>query len=233
MAVPIYFKREVAVPPLRQGDHLTVQEFWRRYEATPKKLKAELIEGHVYMASPVSCVEHGAPHFDLITWLGIYRIATPGVKGTDNATVRLNHGANVPQPDASMWIGGGQCRVSDDGYLEGGPDLVGEISASSASFDLHEKLEAYESNRVREYIVWRVEDRAIDWFVLQRGRFSPMKPTVDGILKSKAFPGLWLDADAMIQGDAKRVFETLQQGIASPEHQKFTAKLQKKTRRTR
>jgi hypothetical protein len=129
--VPIYFKREVAIPPLHQGDHLTVQEFWRRYEATPKKLKAELIEGQVYMASPVSCVEHGAPHFDLITWLGMYRSATPGVKGTDNATVRLNHGANVPQPDASMWIEGGQCRVSDDGYLEGGPDLVGEISAAA------------------------------------------------------------------------------------------------------
>src|SRR3984893_17854521 len=98
------------IPPLQPGDRLTADEFLRRYEAMPEVKKAELIEGVVYMPSPVSSEDHGEPHFDLISWLGIYRIATPGLKGSDNATVRMDQGENVPQPDASLWIVGGQCK---------------------------------------------------------------------------------------------------------------------------
>src|SRR5438309_9397580 len=90
--VPYYLEKKAVVPPLRQGDHLTADEFLRRYEAMPEVNKAELIEGRVYMPSPVSSDDHGDPHFDLIWWLGAYRVATPGLKGSDNATVRLNHG---------------------------------------------------------------------------------------------------------------------------------------------
>ena len=39
--------------PLEHGDHLTREEFERRYEAMPHVRKAELIEGVVYMPSPV------------------------------------------------------------------------------------------------------------------------------------------------------------------------------------
>jgi hypothetical protein len=227
-SVPYYLERKVAVPPLRHGDHLPVDEFMRRYEAMPEVKKAELIEGVVYMPSPVSCEDHGAPQFDLISWLGVYRIATPGVRGGDNTTVFLRLGANVPQPDALLWIVGGQCRVGKDGYLHGGPDLACEVAASSVSYDLHEKLTAYERNGVREYIVWRVEDRVVDWFALRDGAFKPFRTTSDGLVKSKALPGLWLDPAALIRGDVQRWSEVLQQGIASAEHRKFIGQLEKK-----
>ncbi|MEB3343019.1 Uma2 family endonuclease [Okeania sp.] len=45
-----------------------------------------------------------------------------------------------------------------DGYVEGAPELIVEISASSASIDLHDKLKAYRSNQVQEYLVWRFYD---------------------------------------------------------------------------
>src|SRR5438132_5757759 len=105
--VPSYLEKKAAVPRLRQGDHLTADEFLRRYEAMPEVNKAELIEGKVYMPSPVSIVNHGTPHFALVSWLGVYRFATPGLEGGDNATVRMNQGDNVPQPDALLWIIGG------------------------------------------------------------------------------------------------------------------------------
>src|SRR5213080_3480903 len=78
------------IPRLQPGDHLSRAEFERRYDATPNLKKAELIEGVVYMPPPVSHDNHSEPHFDLITWLGTYRVATPGVRGGDNGSIRLD-----------------------------------------------------------------------------------------------------------------------------------------------
>lgn len=219
------------VLPLEPGDHLTAEEFERRYRAMPDVKKAELIDGVVYMPSPVNDNDHGFPHFDLITWLGMYRIFTPGTRGGDNSTLRLELGASMPQPDAYLRIVeeyGGRARVGSDGYVLGAPDLIADVAATSASYDLHEKQSAYQRNAVREYLVWRTQDRALDWFVLRRGTFKPLAADRDGILKSKAFPGLWLDVPALIAEDMMKVYQVVQAGVASADHQEFVAKLQKR-----
>ena len=122
------------IPALENGDRLTRCEFERRYAARPDLKKAELIEGVVYMPSPVR-LAHSGPHAMIQTALLVYTAFTPGVRGDDNATVRLDLD-NEPQPDVLLRIeeeAGGQSRVSDDGYLEGAPELVVEVAASSAS----------------------------------------------------------------------------------------------------
>jgi len=215
------------VPPLEPGDRLTREEFERRYDAMPGLKKAELIEGVVYMPSPVRLRRHGQPHADLITWLGTYRALTPGVSSADNTTVRLDLD-NEPQPDALLFIDparGGQARVSDDDYVEAAPELVAEVASSSASFDLHAKLNVYRRNGVREYLVWRVLDNAFDWFAFRQGRYEPLSPAADGLLESEVFPGLWLDAAALLRGDLARVLDTVRRGMASPEHAAFVARL--------
>ncbi len=76
----------------------------------------------------------------MICWLGVYKAATPGVGLADNATVRLD-AENEPQPDALLRMEiGGQSQITADDYLEGAPELIVEVAASSASYDLHEKL---------------------------------------------------------------------------------------------
>jgi len=215
------------IPPLENGDRLTRPEFERRYAAMPHVKKAELIEGVVYMPSPVSN-EHAEPHFNLITWLGFYSAATPGISGGDNGTLRLDLD-NEPQPDAFLRIlaeHGGQARVDEDGYVSGAPELVAEVARSSVSIDLHAKLNAYRRNGVREYLVWRVEDRTIDWFVLRKGRYGPLAAAADGLFRSEVLPGLWLDAAALLRGDLQAVFQTVQQGLGSPEHAAFVRRLQ-------
>jgi Uma2 family endonuclease len=205
---------------------LTRAEFERRYAAMPDVKKAELIEGKVYMPSPVSD-RHSSRNFYLVTFLGMYSIATPGVKGGDNGTVRLDWD-NEPQPDAFLRIApqlGGQSR-DDDEYVGGAPELIAEIAVSSESYDLHDKFHAYQRNGVQEYIVWRVRDAAIDWFVLREGQFKPLPPTDAGQFHSEVFPGLWLDPAALLRGDFAQAAAVLQSGLASPEHAKFVAKLQ-------
>lgn len=211
------------IPALEPGDRLSRAEFERRYESMPHVKKAELIEGVVYMPSPVRLRKHGRPHFRLITWLGAYEAATPRAMGGADTTSRLDLD-NEPQPDVLLMIDpdwGGQAIISDDDYVEKAPEWVGEISASSVSFDLHTKLNVYRRNGVREYVVWRVADKQIDWFVLRGGEFEKLNPDAAGILRSEVFPGLWLDPAAMIRGDMLRVLEVIQQGIASPEHTAF------------
>jgi Uma2 family endonuclease len=215
------------IPPLVAGDRLTRVEFERRYTAMPRVKKAELIEGVVYMPSPVSADGHAVPHVELVTWIGVYRSTTPGVQGGDNGTVRLDLD-NEPQPDVFLRIlpeYGGQSRTVE-GYVEGAPELVAEVAASSVSYDLHDKLNAYRRNGVQEYVVWRVWDKAIDWFVLRSGRYELLPVAAAGRYESEVFPGLWLDAEAMLRGDLARALAVLQEGIASAAHGDFVAKLQ-------
>jgi Uma2 family endonuclease len=213
------------LPPLENGDRLTRAEFERRYEAMPGLKKAELVEGVVYVPSPVRYTQHGHPNLSVDTWLGVYMAATPGVGGAGNATVRLDLD-NEPQPDILLRIEhDGRSSVSEDGYVEGPPELVVEVAASSASYDLHDKLRAYRRNGVQEYVVWRVLDDALDWLILREGAYEPLTPDDAGILRSEVFPGLWLAVNALLTKDLAGVLAMLQQGLASPDHAAFVARL--------
>lgn len=223
--------RDDVVPALENGDRLTRAEFERRYEAMPHLKKAELIEGVVYVPSPVRHRQHSSPHAHLITWLGLYTANTPGVEVGDNGSVRLDLD-NEPQPDALLFIDptrGGQVRISDDGIIEGAPELVAEVASSSVSYDLHAKLHVYRRNGVCEYIVWRVLEQEVDWFVLRNGQYERMPRDAQGLVRSEVFPGLWLDPAALLRGDLATVLAIVQQGLASPEHHAFVARLRPST----
>lgn len=195
---------EGPVPPLANGDRLASEEFERRYRAMPGLKKAELIEGVVYMPSPVRFEDHAEPHALVLTWLGLYASQHPEVQFGDNATVRLDEDNDL-QPDAVLRYRQGSSSISADGYIEGPPELLVEVAASSVSIDLHHKKNAYRRNRVREYLCWRVHDGAVDWFALQNGDYLPLQPGADGILESRVFPGLRLAAPALLARDLAAV----------------------------
>jgi Uma2 family endonuclease len=217
-----------SVPPLREGDRLTRDEFECRYAAMPHVKKAELINGVVYITRTVRLRGHAQPHSRLGGWLGLYEAATPGVQGSINGSHRLDS-ATEPQPDLTLLIDparGGQARISGDGFVEGAPELAGEIADDgSASLDLGQKLLAYQQNRVCEYVVWHVPDRHIHWFVLRGERYGPLPPDGAGVFRSEVFPGLWLDAPALLRGDLAAVQACVQRGTATAEHAAFVERL--------
>ncbi len=218
---------KTAILPLENGDRLTRPEFERRYQAMPNHRKAELIEGVVYMASPLRFRSHGEPHAQINTWLGVYCVATPGVLAADNTTVRLD-GENEPQPDAILFINpnlGGQCHISEDDYIEGAPELIVEIAASRAAYDLYDKKRAYQRNGVQEYLVWQVYEREISWWQLQEGEYIALETDVNGVIKSQVFPGLWLEVRSLLEGNLAQVLKKLQEGIESVGHQEFIRRL--------
>ncbi|MCY2993685.1 MAG: Uma2 family endonuclease [Planctomycetota bacterium] len=229
--VPTAFAGSREMPPLEGGDRLARAEFERRYAAMPHLKKAELIEGVVHMAAAVRLRRHGVPHGHLITWLGNYVAETPGVLIADNASLRLDLD-NEPQPDAALCIDpdlGGQARISEDDYLEGAPEFIAEVASSSASYDLGGKLQVYRRNGVREYLVWRVLDRAVDWFVLREGVYERLAVDPVGLYRSTVFPGLWLDAAALLSGELSRVLKVLQAGLQSPDHAALVVRLRRGT----
>ena len=212
---------------MQSGDRLSRAEFERRYAAATDVNKADLIEGIVYLASPLRHRQHGKPHSRVITWLGIYQALTPGVDLSDAPTVRLDLD-NEPQPDAVLFIeaaAGGQTRISADDYIEGSPELIVEIAASSAAIDRGTKKQVYRRNGVREYVIWQVYDNQLEWFGLTDGEYQLLSPDGDGILRSQVFPGLWLAVDALLSHQMAQVLEVLQVGLASPEHAAFVAQL--------
>lgn len=229
------------IPPLREGDRLTSREFWRRYEADQNVVRAELINGVVYVNArraivdgkemivpPISGGGHSGPQMKVSTFLCVYAAYTPGVDAGAPATIHMS-GRTNSEPDALLRIlpeCGGQSALGDDDYLHGPPELIVEVANTSAGRDLGPKFDAYQFDGVKEYLVWRTADSVLDWFVLKRKKYVPLAPDADGRLKSETFPGLWLDVPALLAGDMVKVLQVVQEGIASAEHTAFVAKLQ-------
>jgi Uma2 family endonuclease len=215
------------IPFLENGDRLSRHEFERRYNARSHFKKTERIEGVVYVAAALRFKSHAEPHGNLIGWLWNYRIATQGVELGDNPTIRLDID-NDPQPDAVLLIeenSGGQSHLSDDDYIEGAPELIVEIAASSASIDLHDKKQVYQRNGVKEYIVWQVFEKKIDWFILKNDEYFSLPIDTQGVIRSEIFPGLWLAVTDLLLGDMSQVLAVLQDGLKSQQHAEFLQKL--------
>jgi Uma2 family endonuclease len=218
--------RSRELPPLRNGDRLSLAEFEKRYYAMPNLKKADLIEGLVY-TEPTVTFNHGTANADVIGWTGFYQMATPHVIGSVRGSIRLGPRSEV-QPDMFLRMSskvGGRSRVGADGLIEGPPELVAEVTFNSASYELHDKFDLYQRSGVHEYVVWRLEDEAIDWFVSRDGRFERLTPCHRGWLRSEFFPGLWLDPESMIRGDLAAVFQAVQLGLATSKHITFVAQL--------
>lgn len=214
--------------PLVGGERLDQKTFHARYENMPKHVKAELIGGIVYMSSPLR-VDHGDPHGEVVTWLKIFKAATPGTRSLDNATTILSD-YSEPQPDACLLIlpeYGGQTGLNEKGYILGSPELGAEISLSTEDYDLHVKLPEYEKAGMKEYIVFLPRQEQVLWFVQRGEGFEPLTPGADGILRSEFFGGLWLDPAAILRCNTNRVLEVLRHGLASPEHAQFLKRLKR------
>jgi len=214
------------VPRLRNGDHLTIPEFERRFEATPELKFAELIEGIAVLSPRISNLHSGA-HGLVYALLKNYAWATPSTAATLCASLRLD-GQNEYQPDAMLRIKAGSLvgrTVAPDGLLDGSPEFLAEIAVSRASYDLHEKKEVYQRCHVQEYLVWQVMDAQIHWFALEDGQYLQLKSQADGVVRSRVFPGLWLDLRGMLAGDEQKVLRTLDKGIKSASHRAFVKEL--------
>lgn len=221
-------KRRPEAPLLHSGDHLEQREFHRRYAAYPDPAaRFELIAGVVYMMTPAG-YDHGRGDYRITGLLFQYERATPGVEGAQNVTVILGP-RSEPQPDNVLMIRpeyGGKVRIKrrqSVRYLEGPPELVFEIAHSSLAIDLHEKRADYQASGVLEYIVLDVERDEVHWFDLQGGKKMTLPD--DRILRSRVFPGFWIDTRALRSRDVNRLADCLDAGLASPEHAQFVKEL--------
>jgi Uma2 family endonuclease len=197
-------------PPLEAGDRLTSTEFLRRYEAEPGLKKAQLIEGIVYMPSPVRAEQHAIPDNLLQGWLFAYAAEHPGVEALTNATLVIDP-ENTPQPDAILCSAprkGGRVWLNEKGYLCGAPELVCEVAASSASVDLHDKFRAYRRRGIQEYLIWLTTERKVKWFQLVEEDYVQINEQ-KGFLHSAVFPGLVLDVKALLKLDRSRLLASL------------------------
>lgn len=222
----------LGVQRLIEGDHLEQSEFHRRYEAGPAGLRAELIEGVVFMPSPVGR-GHGKAHVLAIVWLDRYAEVTPGVEVLDNTTTILSTESET-QPEVLLRILPECYGQSQDerGFIGGAPELVVEIAEATRFVDLGPKLAAYERAGVREYIVRALNPDAIIWHSLRNGRLGPIAPDADGLYRSEVFSGLWLNPTALLSEDRVGLRAALEAGARTPEHAEFVARLAARRRGT-
>ena len=200
-------QESVDIPPLQNGDYLSREEFERRWDLHPEIKRAERICGKVYIEMSVGSL-HARKHFTLNTWAGTYTLRHPECEGLDNGTLRLGADSD-PQPDIMLRKVADGTSEDARGTIEGPPEFVVEISASSASYDLHEKKDLYREFGVIEYVVWQLYENRLDWFRLTDGEYVVVVPDADGIIESVTFPGLRLAVDKLLAGDASGVIAAL------------------------
>jgi Uma2 family endonuclease len=225
VAVPNPIRRSPLTEPisLQNGDRMTRAEFHAAYEQTPEDFKAELIEGIVFVASPLRR-NHGVHHVFLSALLSGYWSQTPGVEPGDNCSLLLSDDSE-PQPDLYLRVlpeYGGQSKTTPTDYVEGAPELLLEIAISTRSLDLHAKKRVYQRYGVKEYLVAVPLEEKLFWFDLAQN--LDLEP-LDGVVKSRQFPGLWLDPAAIWRQDHAAAMAVLNQGLASPEHAAFVEQL--------
>jgi len=216
---------QVLPPPLRDGDHLTRDEFMRRWEAMSDLKSAELIDGVVYMPSPISRI-HGDFHSRLDGWLWFYAVATPGC-GALSAATWLMSSDSAPQPDLALEIlpeYGGQSTLEGK-YAAGAPGLIIEVSHTTSTRDSGAKLRLYERSGVQEYLIVRPKKRSVIWRELVAGTYQEIEVEKSGLFQSRVFPGLWLDPDALWNRDLPGLAKAVQQGTATAGHGEFVRKL--------
>ncbi|MGL4549540.1 MAG: Uma2 family endonuclease [Gemmataceae bacterium] len=214
-----------APPPLESNERLDQPTFHERYEAMGPGVRAELIAGRVCMPSPTTA-DHAISHDETGYWLTTYRLATAGTQTANAPTCKMGV-TFEPQPDHTLFVRedhGGACRRRGR-YFTGPPDLVAEVALSTESIDLHEKREEYERHGVSEYVVVALRQQRVYWFTRVEDALVELTPGEDGVLRSAAFPGLWLDPAAIVAEDLPRVLEVLRGGLATPEHAAFVAEL--------
>jgi Uma2 family endonuclease len=214
------------VPELHSGDRLTQAEFHRLYSLQPPHVRAELINGIVYMSSPQRD-PHGIMTIKVGTVLELYSERTPGTLAGNNTTTILGEDSE-PQPDLHLRLlpeFGGRARLDEEEYVVGPPELVVEVSHSTAAVDLHLKKEDYRKAGVREYLVVlpRPEPGQLRGFDLENNR--ERNPDRQGVWKSRVFPGLWIDGPGLLAGDTTRLRRTLELGLATPQHAAFVKRL--------
>lgn len=222
------------VPPFENGDRMDQKTFHELYKQTPEGFKAELIGGYVFMASPVS-KNHGRPHVRLASWLEAFMDETTGVEAFDNTT-NVQNDESEPQPDLTMIVEpeyGGQTTENEERHIVGAAELVIEIANSTLFVDRTLKRQNYERAGVLEYLIVMVQNEDVEWYTRGKRGFEMIVPGPDGILKSRVFPGLWLDRTGIFTRTSKVIRAALAKGLAGPEHAKFVAKLQKKFERSK
>ena len=196
--------------------------------------KAELVEGIVHMPLPLSLKRHGQPHAVLCSWAVVYAAGMLGTQAGDSATVILDP-SNELQPDVLLRIlpeNGGQTSDTEDEYVDGAPEFVGEVASSSASYDLHDKRTAYRRNGVREYLVWLTRENRLEWWALRDNEYVSLPSDANGVVRSEVFLGLWLDVPALLRGDVAAVLGKLKEGLESAEAATFKARLWDASRKT-
>jgi len=218
-----------SIPPLVDGEKLTREEFLRRWEAMPEVKRAELLEGVVFMPSPLGR-PHGKTDWMVATWAGVYAGATPGCDGASNSTWFMR--TDAPQPDCALWLlpeyGG---KSGEEGRYGAGPaEFIAEVSVSSKERDLGPKLQLYQKTGVKEYLTVLIQEEEARWHRLVAGHYRVLPPGEDGVLRSVVFPGLWLSPEALFAGDIAKLLATLQEGLDSQEHAEFVRRLARKKR---
>ncbi len=192
-------------PPEKVVDYATFMAVIKESE------KGDLINGVMKLEARVS-IEHEEKFGFLFTLLVGYVSKNDMGQVLGSRTLVKINDRNGYEPDI-LFVSKDRLDIIKPHDIIEGPDLVVEIiSPSSRRDDRVAKFQGYEQVGVQDY--WIIDPRygLVEFYRMTDGRLSQVDPD-DGIFRSEAVPGFWLNVGWLFADEPVSTFSALQEII--------------------
>ncbi|MDB5337973.1 MAG: hypothetical protein JWN70_3592 [Planctomycetaceae bacterium] len=157
---------------------------------------------------------------DLALCVNRYRLFTPGIYVCLHVAVVLDEQTRIV-PGLIAMVNHGrlkQCEPVTHGF-QGPPNFVLDVFDSDEMTEYESRRTIFERFGVVEYVaVENAEHPILHWNRHDGTRFETAHPDAQGVIKSKALPGLWIPVKALTARDWWLILATIERGVTRRGH---------------
>ena len=159
---------------------------------------------------------------DLTLCINQYRLSTPGIYVCVHVPVILDDARFVPGLIAQVNHGRlKQCDATEDGFV-GPPNLLLDVFAANELGEFETRKAAFDKAGVIEYVaVIADDDIRCHWLRHNGTDFEEIAPDENGVIKSKALPGLWFSTFHLKRRDWWALGDVIGRGMTRLGHHEF------------
>lgn len=166
---------------------------------------------------------------DMAMCINHYRLSTPGLYVCIHISVQLDAKTKII-PGIIAQVNSGRFKQCDPGsydFFTGPPNFVFDVFQDDQKEEYNFRKECFEKSGVIEYVVWFNSSKLPIWNRLIDGRYKKIKEDEEGMIKSKALPGMWVPLEAFKNRDWWTIMATISRGITRRGHRDFMATIWK------
>ena len=152
-----------------------------------------------------------------------YRLSTPGIYVCIHVPVELEDGTRIVPGLVAMVNHGRlkQCEPAESCF-KGPPNFVFDVFDKDELDEYQSRRASFEKYGVTEYVAVIADEHwTCHWNRYDGEKFEEVSPNEEGVIKSKALPGLWFSTKYAANRDWWALVDSIEQGVTRLGHHEF------------